>query len=80
MGFLRGKKKTTDKSSKDLIKASCILIVNGKRLSGLSTEGIHGGFFFLRSGLWSFLVAQQVKDMALSPLWLRSLLWRGFSP
>ena len=27
-----------------------------------------------------FLVAQQVKDTALSLLWLGSLLWRGFYP
>ena len=28
----------------------------------------------------SSLVAQWVKDLALSPLWLRSLLWCGFDP
>ena len=28
--------------------------------------------------LQSFLVAQQVKDLALSPLWFGSLLWPGF--
>ena len=29
---------------------------------------------------WSSLVAQEVKDPALSLLWLRSLLWHGFDP
>ena len=28
----------------------------------------------------SFLMAQQVKDLALSLLWLRPLLWCGFNP
>ena len=28
----------------------------------------------------SSLVAQQVKDLGLSLLWLRSLLWHGFDP
>ena len=30
--------------------------------------------------LWSSLVAQWVKDHALTPQWLRSLLWHGFNP
>ena len=29
---------------------------------------------------WSSLVTQQVKDLALSLLWLGSLLWHGFIP
>ena len=32
------------------------------------------------TGLWSSLVVQQVKDPALSLLWLWSLLWWGFNP
>ena len=31
-------------------------------------------------GVWRFLVAQQVMDMALSLRWLRPLLWCGFDP
>lgn len=30
--------------------------------------------------VWSSLVAQQVKDLALSPQWLRLLLWVGLIP
>ena len=30
--------------------------------------------------LWSSLVAQCVKDLALSLVWLKSLLWYGFYP
>ena len=29
---------------------------------------------------WSSLVVQQVKELVLSLLWLRSLLWWGFDP
>ena len=31
-------------------------------------------------GDWSSLVAQWVKDLGLSPLWLWSLLWFRFDP
>ena len=37
-------------------------------------------FFFFLKGVWSSLVAQQVKDLALSLLWLRLLVWHGFYP
>ena len=36
-------------------------------------------FLFYR-GPWSSLVAQQIKDMVLSQLQLRSLLWCMFNP
>ena len=37
--------------------------------------------YFLKKWERSFPVAQQVKDLALSLLWLRSLLWCcGFNP
>ena len=37
-------------------------------------------FAFLQRKAWSSLVAQWVKDLVLSLLWLRSLHWHGFYP
>ena len=34
----------------------------------------------LKEGMGGSLVAQQVKDPALSLQWLQFLLWRGFDP
>ena len=36
--------------------------------------------YFLKKHIESSLVAQQVKDLVLSLLWLRLLLWQGFYP
>ena len=36
--------------------------------------------YFLKKHIESSLVAQQVKDLVLSVLWLRLLLWQGFYP
>ena len=38
------------------------------------------GWIFKKEGVLGFPVVQQVKDLALSLFWLRSLLWCGFNP
>ena len=47
-----------------------------------STAAVSGlvRLLFFENASWSSLVAQQVKDPALSLLWLRSLLWHRFDP
>ena len=54
----------------------------GEDVLGSSKGKVPKIVFFdqLKKDYWSSLVAQQVKDLALSLLWYWLLLWYGFDP